>query len=204
MIFSRILALAAFSGLCAAHFELTYPPTRGFEHDIEAQAPCGGFNNVTTRTPFPLGDAHITISSGHPANFLVLISFANNPTDIANWTAQTPLKDWVRTAEKDVCFEVDIASGGYTAATEGVNATILVQYVGGDTPLFQCSDVVLTSNATIPSNVTCANPVQATGTSTGTGTTSPSATSTPNSARTLTYSVGTALLSVVGLAYSLL
>jgi hypothetical protein len=72
-----------------------------------------------------------------------LISFAANPTDIKNFTTasdgstQAPVRDWFRVDGADLCIGVDIQSLGYPNGTDGTNATIAVQYSGGDGDLFQ-------------------------------------------------------------------
>ncbi|CAG8778545.1 17223_t:CDS:2, partial [Acaulospora colombiana] len=69
---------------------------------------------------------------------LVLISFAPNPSNIKNFTTasdgstQAPVRDWFRVDGSDLCIGVDIQSLGYANGTDGTNATIAVQYSGGD------------------------------------------------------------------------
>ncbi|KAG8815056.1 hypothetical protein FRC17_000872, partial [Serendipita sp. 399] len=110
----------------------------------------------------------------------------------------------------DACFPINIGAGNYSAAAEGVNATILVQGGGGSSSLFQCADVVLSASATLPSNITCTNPVQATGTGSGTedehhASATATTTTAPNGAQALTTSTfGTILLTVLGVSYSIL
>ncbi|CAG7851833.1 SubName: Full=Uncharacterized protein {ECO:0000313/EMBL:CCA74467.1} [Serendipita indica DSM 11827] len=211
MVLASLFTAAALFGSTFAHFSLVYPPTRGFEHDIEDQAPCGGFNNVTARTPFPIGDSKIALQSSHDANILVMISFAESPSNITSFTTQAngqprnPVENWFRISGKDVCRDIDIASGNYTEAVDGANATLLVQYVGGDSPLFQCSDIVLRTNASVPNNLTCTGttsentsiPDHHSSTATST------ATSTPNGANMLSCAIGSVVASAVALTYLL-
>ncbi|KAG8805431.1 hypothetical protein FRC17_005522, partial [Serendipita sp. 399] len=159
----RLITLAALSGLCQAHFQLSYPPTRGFDEDKEPTAPCGGFDAVSTRTPFPLGSALIKLASEHEkANVRVMISFSTNPTTIADFTntttggEQKPVREFLTVEGEDICIGVDIRSVGYPNATDSTPATLSVLYEGGDGPLFQCADIVLSATATIPANETCA------------------------------------------------
>ncbi|PVG04515.1 hypothetical protein CPB86DRAFT_777797 [Serendipita vermifera] len=205
MFIPRLGAFLALTGLAAAHYQLTYPPSRGFDHDIQTQGPCGGFNEVSTRTPFPLGDSYITLHSGHPINLIVMISFAENPTDIrnfttsANGTAQAPLRNWFRAEQTEPCISLNILGSGYNV-TDGTNATIVTQS-SGDGALYQCADVVLSSNVTIPSNITCTSPITTTGTPTGTATETHSATATQGAAEhRFVANIGASLLSVSGLA----
>ena len=54
----KLLLHAAFATYAAAHFQLNWPPARGFDEDTLPQYPCGGQNVVTTnRTEVPLDSA---------------------------------------------------------------------------------------------------------------------------------------------------
>lgn len=93
-----------------------------------------------------MGDAFIVLDSEHAtASITVLISFNQNPTTFADWTnsttgqSQPALRDFFKTTASSICIEVDIQSLNYTGAKDGANATILVQYSGGDGDLFQVS-----------------------------------------------------------------
>jgi hypothetical protein len=99
---------------------------------------------VGPRNTFPLGDAYIVLSSEHAAaTITVLISFNQNPTTFPDWTNSTTgqpqprLRDFFQTTSSSICIEVDIQSRNYADAKDGANATILVQYSGGDGDLFQ-------------------------------------------------------------------
>jgi len=91
-----------------------------------------------------LGDAYIVLDSEHAtATITVLISFSQNPTVFADWTNSTtgqpqpPLRDFFQTSSSAICIGVDVQSLNYAGAKDGANATILVQYSGGDGDLFQ-------------------------------------------------------------------
>ncbi|TNY17665.1 hypothetical protein DMC30DRAFT_333637, partial [Rhodotorula diobovata] len=152
-----------------AHFTLDYPPTRGFDEDIESQF-CGGFSTPSSaRTPFPLsGSAPVTIGSHHAsADVAIFLSLDSNPTSFADFnetsTGQSygPLKPFGQiSGTGDYCFTVDVASLGLSDLSNGTVATLQVEYNGGDGYLFQCADVVLVSDFSLPSNVSCANPTE--------------------------------------------
>jgi len=87
------------------------------------------------------------------------------------------------------CWNIDLEKLNI-GLTNGTEATILIQYDGGDSNLYQCADVVLLSNYTVPSNETCtkdaavANTTEsanttATGTQTGGSNSSTSTTAKP-------------------------
>lgn len=93
-----------------------------------------------------MGDAYVVLASEHAtATITVLLSFNQNPTTFADWRNSTtgqpqpPLRDFFKTTESSICIGVNIQSLNYTGAKDGANATILVQYSGGDGDLYQVS-----------------------------------------------------------------
>ncbi|MBW0475085.1 hypothetical protein O181_014800 [Austropuccinia psidii MF-1] len=166
-------------GLVSTHFTLDYPLTRGFSEDDEPKF-CGGFpTNATGRHPFPLsGPAPILINSHHSsAEVAIIIAFKSDPTTFADFNTSnkvTFLRPFGRIEGRGpLCFNIDINSlaSQVPNITDGTLATLQVEYNGGDSPLFQCSDLILQKNYTTPSNVTCVN-----------GTSSSSQNSIPNGA----------------------
>ena len=94
----------------------------------------------------PSGDAYIVLDSEHAtATIAVLISFNQNPTTFTDWTnsttgqSQPALRNFFQTTGSSMCIEVGIQSLDYTGAKDEANATILVQYSGGDGDLSQMS-----------------------------------------------------------------
>lgn len=84
-----------------------------------------------------MGDAYIVLDSEHAtATITVLISFNQSPTGFADWT-KPPLRDFFQTTDSSICIGVDIQSLNYPDAKDGANATLLVQYSGGDGDLYQ-------------------------------------------------------------------
>ncbi|EUC53835.1 nucleoporin-interacting protein NIC96, partial [Rhizoctonia solani AG-3 Rhs1AP] len=158
-----IFAIAALAAAASAHFTLDWPPTRGFNEDIENQF-CGGFLNAGARSPFPLGAAGVNIGSTHDtANVIVLISFDANPqniTQFSNSSNGAQLTSFIKLDKQgEACIPVNIQSLGLSNVANGTNATIQIQYDGGDGNLYQCADVTLLSNFAAPSNVSCASNV---------------------------------------------
>ncbi|KAF8605009.1 hypothetical protein BDV93DRAFT_439668, partial [Ceratobasidium sp. AG-I] len=157
---SRILTIAALAASAAAHFTLDYPLTRGFNEDNEPQF-CGGFTTPGRRSPFPLGAAGINIDSHHDtANVIALISFDANPqniTQFSNSSNGAQLTSFIKLDKQgEACIPVNIGALGIANVVNGTNATIQIQFDGGDGNLYQCADVTLISGFTVPSNVTCA------------------------------------------------
>ncbi|GAA5961599.1 hypothetical protein JCM10213_007194, partial [Rhodosporidiobolus nylandii] len=84
---TALATLAVAASLASAHFTLDYPPTRGFDEDLEPNF-CGGFSTPSSsRAPFPLsGSAPVLIDSHHPsAEVAILLSFSENPTSFADF-----------------------------------------------------------------------------------------------------------------------
>ncbi|KAG8773151.1 hypothetical protein FRC12_002698 [Ceratobasidium sp. 428] len=132
----RIVTIASLIAGAAAHFTLDYPLTRGFDEDIENRF-CGGFNTPGPRSPFPLGAAGINIDSHHDsANVIALISFDPNPqniTQFSNSSGGAQLSDFIRLVKQGpACIPVNIGSLGLANVSNGTNATIQIQFDGGD------------------------------------------------------------------------
>ncbi|EJD54612.1 hypothetical protein AURDEDRAFT_110183 [Auricularia subglabra TFB-10046 SS5] len=160
---SSTIALALASS-AAAHFTLNYPETRGFDEDKEPDAICGGFNTPSeNRTQFPLKNGLIFISSHHPsATVFVSIALNDNPTSFDDFNATTSpgkgatVLDFFKIdSEGDFCFDTDVSALGLADAKDGTEATLNVIFNGGDGTLYQCADVILSSNATSPKESTC-------------------------------------------------
>jgi hypothetical protein len=136
-------------------------------------------NKPMVRTPMWHVRMTTNLTGLRTLTVLVMISFANAPSDIRNFTqtstglAQPPIRNWFQIDGEAICIGVDISSIGYPQATNGTNATLAVQYDGGDGNLFQCSDIILVNSATIPSNDTCTGEFSTTavGTATAAGST---------------------------------
>ncbi|CUA77477.1 hypothetical protein RSOLAG22IIIB_02492 [Rhizoctonia solani] len=183
---TRVFAIAALAATATAHFTLDWPPSRGFNEDIENQF-CGGFNNVGTRSSFPLGAAGVNIDSHHDtANVIVLISFDSNPqniTQFSNSSNGAQLTSFIKLDKQgEACLPVNIQSLGLSNVSNGTNATIQIQFDGGDGNLYQCADVTLLSNFVAPSNVSCASSATGTATSSGAAATSTSPSGSGNGA----------------------
>ncbi|KAF9129362.1 hypothetical protein BGX30_013976 [Mortierella sp. GBA39] len=148
----KVLTLATMllcSSAAMAHYTLDYPPSRGFSDDDEPIAPCGGaaYNAAGNRTQFPLTKGFVQITSYHPtASVQVNIAYGNNPTAADFTTASsTPVDSVQVTHPFQSCLPLDLSS--FAGAANNVNATIQLVYNGGDSPLYQCTDVVLVTAA---------------------------------------------------------
>ncbi|CAO3572445.1 unnamed protein product [Mortierella alpina] len=146
----KILQLATAllcSSAAMAHFTLDYPTSRGFSDDNEPQAPCGGFNSAANRTQFPLTKGFLQINSGHvTADIKVNVVYGNNPA-AADFTSAgaTPASSLSIKNPGNSCLPLDLST--FKGAADNTNATIQIIYNGGDSPLYQCADVILVSSA---------------------------------------------------------
>ncbi|KAF9121092.1 hypothetical protein BGW39_010853 [Mortierella sp. 14UC] len=179
----KVLTLATMllcSSAVMAHYTLDYPPSRGFSDDDEPIAPCGGatYNAAGARTPFPLTKGFLQISSFHPtASVQVNIAYGNNPTAADFTTASsTPAGTIQVTHPFQSCLPLDLST--FKGAANNTNATIQLVYNGGDSPLYQCADVILVTSASTFDQSKCVDNANGNGPST----TSPDTSKPSNSA----------------------
>lgn len=90
-------------GQSTAHFLLHYPPSIGFDDDIEGTPPCGGFNAGDSKnnlTDFHVDSDYIALTSTHPvATWLFRATL--DQTASGNWTSLLPAVQ--QTALGDFC-----------------------------------------------------------------------------------------------------
>ncbi|KAJ9666687.1 hypothetical protein H2201_003091 [Coniosporium apollinis] len=137
-------ALLALLPLASAHFELTYPPARGFDDSRAAEFPCGGFNTPSaTRTPWPLSGGPIQLEMGHTeARVQVLLALGDEPGSNFNIVLVPTVQE---RGPEDFCFGMVTLPSGLNV-TEGQRATVQV-VTNGDPAggLYQCADIIFTS-----------------------------------------------------------
>ncbi|CAO3616627.1 unnamed protein product [Cunninghamella blakesleeana] len=140
------------------HYQLTYPPTRGFDETNEVNAPCGGFNTPqSNRTSFPLKNGFMEINSEHVKyNYKIYLIVKPNPAqtdfngDSANLVAQSSVNYPMQS-----CLPVDISK--VAGAIDGASATFQISYDAGDGTLYQCTDVILQEKPTNFNTSACIN-----------------------------------------------
>lgn len=173
---STILALATFAVATSAHFTLDYPRTRGFDEDLESDSFCGGFHTISTpRSPFYL-DGPISIDSHHDSATVNIYLSLSPPTSAQSFLSLPPLRhDISITGQGEFCFHANAT--GMTGVQDGVNGTIMVEYINNvHGHLYQCADVVFTGDQGVGSNVTCTDSLMAEGGITSQGSIGASAT----------------------------
>ncbi|CAO3657711.1 unnamed protein product [Umbelopsis ramanniana] len=176
-----VLLLAAVASV-QAHYQLTYPQSRGFTEDNEPVAPCGGFNTVnTTRSEFPIKGGFLEINSEHVQyQYSVHLALNSNP-GAADFTASnTTVANGTNAFPEQACLQVDLSK--VSGAVDGANATLQIVYNAGDSILYQCTDVVLKTTPTSWNTSACYNANGASSSSSSGSASQPSSTSAPSSA----------------------
>ena len=131
-----VLVLAALSSV-QAHYQLTYPQSRGFVEDSEPLAPCGGFNTVnTTRTEFPIKNGFLEINSEHVQyQYTVNLALKSNP-GAADFSSQNAtVANGTNSFPDQACLPVDLSK--VNGAVDGTPATLQIVYNAGDSLLYQ-------------------------------------------------------------------
>lgn len=118
-------ALLTLPLLATAHFELTYPPARGFDDRGSANYPCGGFDSPSaTRTPFSLSGMPIQLEMGH-TDKLVQVNMALGNAPTGDDFTITIVPTFQERGPDDFCMGGVTVPAGLNV-TEGQNATIQV------------------------------------------------------------------------------
>ncbi|KAI9711011.1 MAG: hypothetical protein M1820_002449 [Bogoriella megaspora] len=136
--------LLTFLPLVSAHFNLNYPPARGFDEDTLPTFPCGGQDTVSAkRTEWPI-NGPIQLDMGHTTtNVQVLLGMGDDPGTAFN-TVLVPT--FHEQGPQNFCLgEIPIPSS--LNITDGMNATIQVVTNGDDGPggLYNCADITFTN-----------------------------------------------------------
>ena len=122
-----------------AHFQLTYPASRGFDETKEPTAPCGGFDSIGSRVQVPLKNAFVEINSEHTSYTYTVSVLVNNSPVVADFSTSnlTQVATGSRNYPESACLPMDLSKN--TAIKDGANATIQVVFNGGDGSLYQVS-----------------------------------------------------------------
>ncbi|KAI7851647.1 hypothetical protein BDC45DRAFT_515502 [Circinella umbellata] len=155
--FATVVAGLTLLQSVSAHYQLTYPESRGFSEDNEPSAPCGGFNTASSnRTQFPLKNGFVEINSGHTSYSyeIKLVTNSANPS-ASDFSSAPTVANGSRNYPGEGCLPIDLSS--VSNASAGTNATIQVIYDGGDGSLYQCVDVTLAENPSNFDSSACVN-----------------------------------------------
>ncbi|KAK9379726.1 uncharacterized protein V2V93DRAFT_373417 [Kockiozyma suomiensis] len=157
MRFFTVAASLAFAVSPAlAHFTLSFPDSRGANHETQASSPCGGLNSVVLpRTSIDPDGSPILTSSSHAASgYEVNFCLGNDCVDAAsfNYSIVDPL---LIVGSGNFCISaVDYESEVWNGSS--VNGTIQVIYLSDDGELYNCADVTLTLSGADSSSL-CVN-----------------------------------------------
>nr|GAT58974.1 predicted protein [Mycena chlorophos] len=167
MLSSSLLVVASLLASASAHFQMQYPAPWGVFVEDNEPTFCDGYNGPSQPpTFFPLSGGVISLNSEH-TNWVVAISITSktDPTQFSDFAPVTNVLS--ATGEGLFCLPFDLSKTNATGFVDGMNATIQVEFNGGDGNLFQCAEVTLTKEVAQPG---CSN---------GTGVASASLTPTP-------------------------
>jgi hypothetical protein len=128
------LAALVLAPLAAAHFNLDYPPSLGFDEDIEGTSPCGGFPIAfsDSDTQVQVDGFPVALVAGHPAA-QVLIRGTLNQSAPFTWVDLLPVV--AETGLNNFCIPDVVAPSSWA----GKPGLVQVEYDGPDGPLFQVS-----------------------------------------------------------------
>jgi hypothetical protein len=139
--FAALLIAALISAQAVlAHFQLTYPASRGFDETKEPTAPCGGFDTIQSpRTMVPLKNAFVEINSEHISYTYTVSVLVNNAPAVADFSTSnlTQVASGNRNYPQSACLSMDLTKD--SSIVNGANATIQVVFNGGDGQLYQVS-----------------------------------------------------------------
>lgn len=126
-------SLATFLSLAAAtnaHFQLTYPTSRGDNDETQATGPCGALDTPsTTRSLWPLTGGALKFEAGHDeADTAVYLALGNNPS--AKDFNITLADQFLQTGLGTFCWNTLSVPKGIAGIADGVNATIQVVQAG--------------------------------------------------------------------------
>ncbi|KAK0473204.1 hypothetical protein IW261DRAFT_704433 [Armillaria novae-zelandiae] len=170
------LLAAVLASVASAHFQLQFPDPRGtFDEDNEPTF-CDGYTSVAqNRTEFPLNSGFFSLNSEHPSwtgtaqsrsiydlinirnSAAVYLSTSSNPTSFDDFKQIVPF--FQMQGEGIYCLPLNLSATNATGLTNEQNVTIQILYNGGDSQLYQCSDLTLLSNFSLSQSIdaTCTN-----------------------------------------------
>ncbi|RPA99110.1 hypothetical protein L873DRAFT_1685138 [Choiromyces venosus 120613-1] len=157
LLFPLLFPLLSLPLLAGAHFQLTYPPSRGDNDQTQTTSPCGGLDTPsTTRTPWSLTGGQLKFEAGHDeADTAVYLALGNRPSreDFTIILAQ----QFKQVGLGTFCWNDLPVPNGVQGIRVGVNATIQVVqagHTGGG--LYNCADITFVSAT--PSGISaCSN-----------------------------------------------
>lgn len=121
--FAKSLILSALPLLTAAHFTITYPPSRGGGEEQQEVFPCGGFSEAVNRTLVPLDAIPVSVVLGHTENLVqITLAVGNEVGEAFNTELLPTVQEY---GPGDFCLPALTVPTGLNI-TDGTNATIQV------------------------------------------------------------------------------
>ncbi|RMZ33078.1 hypothetical protein D0859_02806 [Hortaea werneckii] len=137
--------------LTRAHFDITYPGTRGDSFLPPASQwlyPCAGINATTNRTMWPTTGGSLVLDLHHPFTYIwVNLGLGE---EVASFNVSlTPNLPYNETGNGTLCLP-HVALPEEANVTEGAVGSLQVITVGDSgSALYNCADLMFTSNATL-------------------------------------------------------
>ncbi|RMY79218.1 hypothetical protein D0863_00171 [Hortaea werneckii] len=137
--------------LAKAHFDITYPATRGDSFLPPASQwlyPCAGINATTNRTMWPTTGGSLVLDLHHPFTYIwVNLGLGE---EVASFNVSlTPNLPYNETGNGTLCLP-HVALPEEANVTEGAVGSLQVITVGDSgSALYNCADLMFTSNATL-------------------------------------------------------
>jgi len=154
---SQTLLLSLLSSTAFAHFQVLWPPSRGFDEDKIINFPCGGFDTITNRSAFPLSGAPIQLNMEHTeVKGQVTLALGNNPGVNYDIVLKPTFQE---NGPESFCIG-DVMIPTNLNITAGTNGTIQVLTNGDPNGgLYACIDVTFTDTplTTAQYNSHCTN-----------------------------------------------
>ncbi|KAF3928982.1 hypothetical protein ABW19_dt0203304 [Dactylella cylindrospora] len=162
MLFKTIIAAATLTQAVQAHFTLNYPTWRGDSFEEPASQwirPCAGINTTTesdnNRTAWPLDGGSLSLKLGHAFDY-VFINLGIG-SEVTNFNISLTPNFYNNTGNGTLCLpKVAIPAG--IVIEDGQEASIQVVAMGrAGNSMYNCADIVFSSNATILEDEQCQN-----------------------------------------------
>ncbi|KAF7180371.1 hypothetical protein CNMCM7691_009539 [Aspergillus felis] len=152
--------LLSFAPIVAAHFQIQYPTSRGFDEDKMPTFPCGGMTQSSNRTQVSIssGSFPVALRMGHDQTAVeILLALGNDPGNNFNITLHPTfrIEGLGEFCLPHVVFDKSVLG---TNITDGMNATLQVQSNGDPSGgLYACADIQFSSTVQYEAPSSCTN-----------------------------------------------
>jgi len=158
MLVKAIVAATAFIQVVQAHFAIQYPPWRADSFDDpynQNLRPCAGVNSSGNRTAWPLDGGSVALELHHPWDYVFINLGIDN--GVINFNISLTPNLFNNTGNGTLCLP-KIQVPASLNIQDGQNASIQVVTVNNrGNALYNCADIVFSSNATLLQGDQCKN-----------------------------------------------